>query len=385
MKPEDFLRYQLKTMDTVLKEDIQYHGKNYWKEVYFIPNALTPVGINDVDLSIDFMGKHLKYPICVGSITGGHKKFTPINEKIAEFTAKYKIAQGVGDQRYLLEEKVNPDILESFQIIREKNPNGLVLANISGTVIMKTPDYIKAVQKIVDSIKADGVEIWVSPLLDILVDPQNTGYQGLVDRLRNLTYQLHVPVFIKSFTTGLSNEDIRPLWDVGVAGINIQGVGGTSIARIETVKGLTTSQKQTYPPIKRPFDFWGIPTVWSLLDISLRPENQDIPLIVGGGIRNGREAVKALALGADLVSFAYPVLIEIMEDFGYPDEENLKNWFLKIITQMKITMSLMGARNIKELRQIVRIRTILVGRTHEWVRGRNLTFPPKHLKDVCSP
>lgn len=385
MKARDFLRYQIKTMDTVLKEDIQYHGKNYWKEVYFIPNALTPVGVNDVDLSIDFMGKHLKYPICVGSIAGGHKNFTSINEKIAEFTAKYKIAQGVGDQRILLEEGINSDAHKSFQIIREKNTEGLVLANVSGTVLLQRPNYVEDVQKIVDFIGADGVEVWVSPLLDILVDPQNTGYEGLIDRLRNLTYQLHVPVFIKSFTAGLSNEDVRPLWDAGVAGINIQGVGGTSIARIETVKNLSTSQKQTYPPIKRPFDFWGIPTVWSLLDIALRPENKDIPLIVGGGIRNGREAVKALALGADLVSFTYPVLIEIIEDFGYPDEENLKNWFLKIITQMKITMSLMGARNIQELRRIVRNRTILIGRTHEWVRGRNLSFPPKFQKDVCTP
>ncbi|WP_457557857.1 alpha-hydroxy-acid oxidizing protein [Candidatus Harpocratesius sp.] len=385
MKPEEFLHYQLKTMETVLKEDIQYHGKNYWKEVYFIPNALTPIGVNDVDLSIDFMGKHLKYPICVGSLAGGYKNFIPINEKIAEFTAKYKIAQGVGDQRCILQKNADEDALKSFQVVREKNPDGLVFANISGTVILESKDYVKDVQTIVDSINADGVEIWVSPLLDILVDPRNTGYKGLIERIHNLTYQLHIPVFIKSFTTGLSNEDIRPLWDAGVAGINIQGVGGTSIARIETVKDLSTSQKQTYPPIKRPFDFWGIPTVWSLLDISLRPENRDIPLIVGGGIRNGREAVKALALGADLVSFAYPVLIEIMEDFGYPDEENLKNWFLKIITQMKITMSLLGVRNIKELRQIVRNRTILIGRTHEWVRGRNLKYPPAHYKDVCSP
>ncbi len=382
MKPEEYLKYQMSTIETTLKEDVQYSGKNYWKDMYFIPNALTPVGVNDVDLSINFLGKKLKYPIMVGSLTGGHKKFTPVNEKIAEFSQKYHIAQGIGDQRACLGKDVDPGIIKSFSIVREKNPDGLVLANISATMIMQSETYIEDVKQAIDVIKADAVEIWVSPLLDILVDPISTGYTGLLDKLDKLTNALSTPVFVKSSTTGLSHEDVRPLWDIGVEGINIQGVGGTSFARIETLKDLTISQKQTYPPIKRPFDFWGIPTVWSLLDIGLRPENASIPLIVGGGIRNGREAVKALALGSDLVSFTYPVLIEIMEDFGYPEEENLKKWFLSLITQMKITMSLLGARNIAELRQITRNRSIVIGRTKEWLAGRNLSFPPKHTRDL---
>lgn len=382
MKPKAFLKYQMRTLETVLKEDVSYHGKDYFKDLYFIPNALTPVALNDVDLSINFLGKKLKYPITVGSITGGHKKFTPVNEKIAEFAKHYQIAQGVGDQRSLLSEDVDPDALQSFKIIRDKNPDGLVFANISATVILQSETYLDAIRQLVESIHADAIEIWVSPLLDILIDPLSTGYEGLLERIEKITHALDTPVFIKSFTTGFSHEDVRPLWDVGVEGINIQGVGGTSIARIETLKDLTISQKQTYPPIKRPFDFWGIPTVWSLLDIGLRPENKDIPLIVGGGIRNGRQAVKALALGADLISFTYPVLIEIMEDFGYPDEENLKKWFLNIITQMKITMSLLGVRNIQELRQIIRNRSIVIGRTKEWLNGRNLVYPPKSFRKL---
>ncbi|MHA1476178.1 MAG: alpha-hydroxy-acid oxidizing protein, partial [Promethearchaeota archaeon] len=160
------------------------------------------------------------------------------------------------------------------------------------------------------------------------------------------------------------------------------GVGGTSFARVDTLNRLTLSQKQSVSPIKRPLDFFGTPTVWSLLDIALRPENNDIPLIVGGGIRNGLQAVKALAMGADLISFAYPILIELTEDFGYPKEKNLERWFERLIFQIKMVMALFGAKTIEDLRSLVKSRTVIFGRTREWIDGRNLSFPPKFIRKI---
>ena len=183
-------------------------------------------------------------------------------------------------------------------------------------------------------------------------------------------------------SVGFSNEDIRQLWDLGISAVNIQGVGGTSFARINTMASMTLAQKQTDPPVKKPYDFWGIPTLWSLLDVSLRSENHEIPLIVGGGIRNGIQAVKALALGADLVSLGYPILIELMEDFGYPDEKNLFKWFENFILEMKMTMCLLGAKNITELREIARNRIIFFGKTKDWIAGRNLIYPPTKGRDL---
>ena len=382
MKAEDFLTFQMKSLEATLKEDIQYHGRDYFKDFYMIPNSLSPVSIKDIDLSCSFHGKKLQYPIFIGSLTGGEVGLTKINETLGLFAKKYNIAQGIGDQIHCLGKTVKNPIIKSYSIMREKNPDGVILANISAKYLIQTDNYIEDIQKIINIIKANGIEIYLSPLRDVLWDKFDFGLAGFIPRLKNLIETIDIPVIIKSISTGLSNDDIRQLWDIGVSGFNIGGVGGTSFARMDTLNRLTLSQKQSVSPVKRPLDFFGTPTVWSLLDIALRPENNDIPLIVGGGIRNGLQAVKALAMGADLISFAYPILIELTEDFGYPKEKNLERWFERLIFQIKTVMALFGAKTIEDLRSLVKSRTVIFGRTKEWVDGRNLIFPPKFIRKI---
>ena len=382
MKAEDFINLQMNSLEIALKEDIQYHGRDYFKDFYMVPNSLSSVSVKDIDLSCSFHGKKLKYPVFVGSLTGGEVGLTKINERLGLFAKKFNIAQGIGDQIHCIGENVKDPIIKSYSIMREKNPDGVILANISAKYLIQTDNYIEDIQNIVNIIKANGIEIYLSPLRDVLWDKYDFGLAGFIPRLKELIKTINIPVIIKSISTGLSNDDIRQLWDIGVSGFNIGGVGGTSFARIDTLNHLTLSQKQSVSPIKRPLDFFGTPTVWSLLDIALRPENNDIPLIVGGGIRNGLQAVKALAMGADLISFAYPVLIELTEDFGYPKEKNLERWFERLIFQIKTVMALFGAKTIEDLRSLVKSRTVIFGRTKEWIDGRNLTFPPKFIRKI---
>jgi isopentenyl-diphosphate delta-isomerase len=380
---EEYLKFQLKTLETTLKEEVGYTGHDYFKDLYFVPNNLTSVSLDDVDLSTEFLGKKLKYSIGVASFVGGTEKLTQINQAIGEFCNQHQIAQSIGDEIHGLQKDATPEIITSYTIAREKNPKGLILGNLSARWLTQAnpAEMVEVAQKAIDLIQADALEIYIEPLVDILWKKnQKPSSVGLVECLEKIIKEVKTPIIVKSLSTGLTNEDVKQLWDVGVAGVNIQGVGGTSMARIETLKRLTLSDKQMEPAIKRPFDFFGTPTVWSLLDITLRPENQEIPLIVGGGIRDGRQAVKALALGADIVSVGYPILIEIMEDFGYPDEQNLHTWFSRFIHQMKMTMVLLGAKTIPELRALVRSRVVLLGKTKEWVTGRHLTFPPKKIR-----
>lgn len=377
-----FRKHQIRTLKTVLKEDVEYHGKDYFKELYFVPNNLSQVSMEDVDLSTLFLGKKLQFPITVGSLVGGSKKFIKINDRISEFCAEFQIGQGIGDQIHCVQPEVSEDAMKSYKIVREKNPNGLILANLSAKYLTETYSYLEDVQEAINIIQADGIEIYVDPLIDLLWGYNTPGSKGFLERLKTIVETIDKPVIVKSLCTGFSNEDIRTLWDCGVSAINIEGVGGTSFPRIDTLEHLTLAQKQHEFAIKRPYDFFGTPTVWSLLDIALRKENKDCPLICGGGIRDGRQAIKAIALGADLVSLSYPVLIEIMEDFGYPDEDNLTRWFEEFLYEMKITMVVLGAKNIAELRQLARNRVVILGRTKSWLEGRKIAFPPKFIREM---
>ncbi len=380
MDPAIFRKHQIRTLNSALKEDVEYHGKDYFKDLYFIPNNLSQVSIEDVDLSTKFFGKTLQYPVAVGSLVGGSKKLIRINEQIGKFCTKYGIAQCIGDQVHAIQPKATEEVLQSYRIARETNPKGLLFGNLSAKYLTEIDSYIEDVKKAVELIQADGIEIYVDPLIDLLWGNHSPGSKNFMECLSAITEAVDIPVIVKSVCTGFSHEDIRKLWDCGVSGINIEGVGGTSFPRIDTLEHLTLAQKQQKETIKGSFDFFGTPTVWSMLDITLRKEHQDLPLIVGGGIRDGRQAVKALALGADVISIAYPVLLEIIEDFGYPDEHNLTKWFDQFLYEMKMTMVLFGTKNIAELRELVRNRVVIMGRTKEWLNGRQLKFPPDHLR-----
>ncbi len=380
MKIDEFLKFRLRTLEVALKEEIEYDGKDYFKDLYFVPNNLTSVSLAEIDLSTKFLGFELDYPISIGALVGGTKKLTQMNKNLSTFTKKYNIVQGIGDQIFGIHAKAKKEARSSYEIVRKDNPSGFIMANLSAKHLATSETYLEDAIKAIDLIHANALEIYLEPLVNILSMRESPGTAGFIAHLKIIVDNVKIPVIVKSKDTGLSHEDVRALWDIGVSAIDISGVGGTSFARIETLKDLTLSQRQYLPSIKQPFDFCGIPTVWSLLDIVLRDEYKDVPLIIGGGIRDGRQAVKALALGADLISLAYPILIQLTEDLSYPEEKNLEKWFDNFIHQMKITMCLLGAKNIPELREIAKSRVAIFGKTKEWLNGRSLYFPPKKMR-----
>jgi isopentenyl-diphosphate delta-isomerase len=80
-------------------------------------------------------------------------------------------------------------------------------------------------------------------------------------------------------------------------------------------------------------------------------EKVKVPVIASGGIRNGIEATKALAMGASLVGLALPLLKPATKS-----ADAVKAVLNHIITEIKISMFLVGAPNLGELKgKVVKI------------------------------
>jgi len=374
---EKFANRPLEILDGMLKEEVQYKGYDYFDDIYLIQNSVPTIAFDKIDLSTDFLGKKLQYPIMFSALTGGHDELVNINTRLGEFANAYHIGMIIGDQIYGLKK---PKTAGSYTVARKSHPNGLLIGNINGSDLLSPTFTLESFRTCIDMIGADAIEIYLNPLQQLMRHETPAGYQGIYEKLQTFMEESSIPILIKSFGTGFAHEDIRKFWDLGIMGFDIQGVGGSSFARLETVRNLTLMEKQGGLETLQPFDFWGIPTVWSLLDISLRPENADVPLIVGGGIRNGIQAVKALAMGADLISLGYPVLIQLIEDFGHPEESNLKDWMDNFIREMKMTMFLLGASNLDELREIARTKVGIFGKSKEWLEERGINFPVGKVK-----
>ena len=107
-----------------------------------------------------------------------------------------------------------------------------------------------------------------------------------------------MPVVVKEVGNGISGALARRLADIGVAGIDVAGAGGTSWSEVEAHRQLDEKMRR----VARSFAGWGIPTARALADV--RAALPNTPVIASGGVRTGIDAAKAIRLGADLVGIA---------------------------------------------------------------------------------
>jgi isopentenyl-diphosphate delta-isomerase len=72
-----------------------------------------------------------------------------------------------------------------------------------------------------------------------------------------------------------------------------------------------------------------------------------LPLIASGGLRNGIDAAKAIALGGSLVGFASPLLRAAAES-----EDAAHELISGLIEELRISMFCCGVRDLAGLRQV---------------------------------
>jgi isopentenyl-diphosphate delta-isomerase len=98
---------------------------------------------------------------------------------------------------------------------------------------------------------------------------------------------------------------------------------------------------------------WGIPTATALREVaSLRRDRPNFNIIASGGISTGLDAAKCLALGADFVSSARPML-KALHDGG---KKGLKAFIGQWATELRGVMFLTASPNIHALQRAAIVR-----------------------------
>ena len=281
-----------------LESDVQFQTQGSGFDRYqFSHSCLPELDYQDIDLTTNLFGKQLGAPILISSMTGGTAQAREINYRLAEVAQTYKLAMGVGSQRVAIEQ---PQVADTFQV-RKIAPDILLFANL-GAVQLNYRYGIDECLRAVELLEADALILHLNPLQECIQPQGDTNFKGLLDRIATVCQQLSVPVIVKEVGNGISASIAQQLITAGVSGIDVAGAGGTSWAKVESERAKTALQRR----LGETFGDWGIPTTECITTI--RQIAPTLPLIASGGVRNGLDIAKAIALGADVAGLALPFL-----------------------------------------------------------------------------
>lgn len=315
-----------------------------WHEVNLIHNSLPEVDLDKIDTGCKFLGHKLSAPLLVSSITGGMKLGMKINKNIAQACQNLGLGMGVGSQRIAIE---NPKLAYTFQV-RDVAPEIFLYGNV-GAVQLNYGYWAEHIEKAIDMIDADAVALHLNPLHEVIQPEGDKNFENLLPRIKDVT-KIKTPVIAKETGAGICREVAISLKKVGVSAIMVDGKGGTSFSKVEGFRGGRMVDL---------FGEWGIPTPISLLECK-----ETLPLVSGGGVKNGLHMAKSIALGADICQMALPPMEPAMKSY-----RAVENFLKKKIYEFKTVMFLTGSSNVKELKKK---KTVLSGFVYEWAQQRKL-------------
>ena len=334
-------------IDIPLKKGAQARTTStYLEYVRFVHNALPEIDYTDIETSCFFVNRRFSAPLIIDSMTGGTPEARKINERLGKLAQEYDIPMGLGSQRAGLKSK---ELASTYEIARKNAPNAFLIANIGGAQL-SSGLTVSEVEKIVEMIQADALVIHLNPLQELIQPEGEPRYSGVLDQITKLVMNLDLPVMVKEVGAGISKEVANRLEIAGVAAINIAGSGGTSWAGVEKIRA-DAARNRIKTHLGELFWDWGIPTAISLIEVKRAVKKTSI--IASGGLRNGLEVAKCVALGADMCAMAYPFLVAAAQSI-----DSLFGYMNLLLAELKSTMFLLGSKNIEMLKSS---RYILTG------------------------
>ena len=318
-----------------LEQDVRSSLTTGLENYQFTHEALPELDLNRIDTSLSLFGKKLQAPILISSMTGGTAEAETINLRLAEAAQETGIAMGVGSQRAAIE---HPEQAKTFQV-RRVSPNIILFANL-GAVQLNYGYGIDHCKKAVDMIEADALILHLNPLQEAVQDAGDVNFVDLAKKIEEVCNQMEVPVIAKEVGWGISEKTAKLLADCGVSAIDVAGAGGTSWSQVEMHRAPDEFTRQ----LAATFVGWGIPTTDSILNV--KKAVPDMTIFASGGLKDGLDIAKCIALGATLGGMAG----QFLKAAAVSTEKAIE--MMKLTKrQIEVTMFNVGAATLDKLAQ----------------------------------
>lgn len=316
----------------------QAEGQSGLESINMIHEALPNLDLKEVDLSTSFVFRDsalaLSSPIFISSMTAGHEKGREINEALARLSDRRQILMGVGSQRRELDDS---NAAQEWMQVRKQAPRARLLGNIGIAQLIKTP--IDNIRRLIESTQAVALFVHLNSLQEALQPEGTTDFRHGLEAIENLVKLSGIPLIVKETGCGFSVETLKRLEGTGIHGVDVSGLGGTHWGRVE---GYRSQEQDMLYKVAQTFANWGIRTVDSVRNAKTAEVTYEV--WASGGVRNGLDAAKLIALGARKVGVAKPFL-----EAALKGDEALDMLLNQFELELKIAMFCTGCRNLEEL------------------------------------
>jgi len=236
------------------------------------------------DLSINFLGKTMRTPIWVSSMTGGTGVAKTINGNIARACREFGMGMGLGSCRKLIFDKSNWDDFNFRDEIGDEQPfwANLGIAQIEELL---ASNNIQAVVDMVGELRADGLIVHVNPLQEWFQPEGNRLKQSPLQTIQQLLTQVDLKIIVKEVGQGFGPESMRQLLALQIEAIEFGAYGGTNFAKLEMLRDDPQKLEASLP-----FAFVGQSASQMVDSVNLILKENPNPacrqLIISGGIQN---------------------------------------------------------------------------------------------------
>ncbi len=308
-------------------------GRSGLDAVQLWHEALPELEFSSVRLHHRVLNQDLPTPFLVSSMTAGHREALGLNLRMAELCSQQGWMMGVGSQRRELRD---PDASKEWQEIRKSAPKARLLGNIGISQLISTE--LDQIRRLAEGLEAMAMIVHTNPLQECLQPEGTPQFAGGLLALERLCAGLTIPVVLKETGCGFSASTLERLRNVGLAAVDVSGFGGTHWGRVE---GARSEPHSVQARAAQTFADWGVSTVESLnLAVAAK-----LPYEVwgSGGARSGLDAAKLVALGANAVGFAKPILQAAIEG-----SKALESCMQTIEFELKCALFCTGCASIDE-------------------------------------
>lgn len=333
------------------EDDVGFRGRTTLLGcVRLVHDALPDLSLADLDTSVTLLGKRLRAPLVIASMTGGTDEAGRINRELASIAEERGYGFGLGSQRAM---HVRPGSGSTYRV-RQLAPSTLVLGNVG--VVQARAMTTSEVRVLLDDVGADALCVHLNPAMELVQPGGDRDFTQGVATIARLVRDLGLPVVVKETGCGLSPAVGRRLRDVGVAHVDVSGAGGTSWVGVETKRAEAAGDDRARTLGEALWD-WGVPTAAS---VALLAPLGFTTIVATGGIGSGLDVARALALGASAAGIARPVLRALASGGRAGAIAALE----AIESELRSVMLLTGSPDVASLRRAPRV---VVGELAAWI------------------